>query len=339
MGVQASSAANTFSPAIQGHLAQRRRLLERLQGGTLTGTLLLAGPEGIGKRRVALELAQRELCFRKSACGACEGCKAFATDPLPVELPNLLRIAPEGKAGVIKVGAIRDSDLVEGGVIRWASLAPPPGCHRWILIEDAHRLNGPSANMLLKTLEEPPRGTHFLLVTHRPEAVLQTIRSRAERIPFAPLAAEEAWAVAAGSGWEASQRERWTALSEGSLRFLDEEAFARAAAQLEAWLWLAGGAPFAEAEDALLPEKDSEVAQSEQLRQPLELLLRILADAARMRAGQAPGLGPWRDALQRMAASSLDLRPPQEALATALQNLVRNPSAEPLLREVAGTLR
>ncbi|HJU83166.1 MAG TPA: hypothetical protein VJ600_03060 [Holophagaceae bacterium] len=328
-----------FSPTIQGHHAQRRRLLERLQGGTLTGTLLFTGPDGIGKRRVALELAQRELCFRKTACGTCEGCKAFLVDPLPVELPNLLRIAPEGKAGVIKVGAIRDSDLVEGGVIQWASLAPALGCHRWILIEDAHRLNGPSANMLLKTLEEPPRGTHFLLVTHRPEAVLQTIRSRAERIPFAPLGDDEAWTVAREAGWAASEKARWTALSSGTLRFLDEGAFAHAAEQVEAWLALAAGAGFQEAAGPLLPDKDSDVAQSEQLRQPLELLLRLLADAARLRAGQAPSLAPWRDGIQRLADSGLDLRAPQETLSTALQNLVRNPSAEPLLREVAGTLR
>ncbi|HJW08945.1 MAG TPA: hypothetical protein VJ483_04875 [Holophagaceae bacterium] len=328
-----------FSPAIQGHRALRARLLERLQGGRLTRTLLFVGPDGIGKRRVALELAQRQLCFRKTACGACEGCKAFMTDPLPTELPNLLRIAPEGKAGVIKVGAIRDSDLVEGGVIQWASLAPPPGCHRWILIEDAHRLNGASANMLLKTLEEPPKGTHFILVTHRPEAVLQTIRSRSERVAFAPLHEDEAWTVAQAAGWAAADRDRWTALSSGTLRFLDEDAFARAASQVEAWLELASGGSFQDAAGPLLPDKESDQAQSEQLRQPLELLLRILADIARLRAGQAPGLGPWRTGLEQLAASPLDLRPPQDTLSTALQNLVRNLSAEPLLREVVGTLR
>ena len=231
-----------FDPSLKGHAALRARLLERLQAGRLPGTLLFAGPEAIGKRRVAMELAQRELCFRKSACGACEACRLFkggsTGEDLPVELPNLLRIAPEGKAGLIKIGAVRDSDLVEGGVIRWASLAPPPGCHRWILVEDAHRLNGGAANMLLKTLEEPPPGTHFLLVTHRPEAVLQTIRSRAQRVALAPLSDEEAWAVAAAAGWAHDQRDAWTALAEGTLKVLDEAAFARASAQVEAWIAL-----------------------------------------------------------------------------------------------------
>lgn len=327
-----------FDPGLRGHQAAREKLLERLQAGRLPGTLLFTGPEAVGKRRVALELAQRELCFRKTACGTCEACRLFKGDDLPVELPNLLRIAPEGKAGLIKIGAVRDSDLVEGGVIRWATLSPPPGCHRWILVEDAHRLNGAAANMLLKTLEEPPPGTHFLLITHRPEAVLQTIRSRAQRVAFAPLAEAEAWAVAEAAGWEAVQREAWLALAEGTLRVLDEAAFARARAQVEAWLALGAGAAFETAAGPLIPEKDAPTGQSEQLRPALELLLRVLADLGRLRSGRAAVLAPWQDGLDRLAGRSLDLRPPMEAASRALQSLARNPAPEPLLREMAMTL-
>ncbi|HEU4952310.1 MAG TPA: hypothetical protein VFT46_10160 [Holophagaceae bacterium] len=324
-----------FDPALRGHQAIRARLLERLQAGRLPGTLLFTGPEAVGKRRVALELAQRELCFRKTACGACEACRLFRGEDLPVELPNLLRIAPEGKAGLIKVGAVRDSELVEGGVIRWAALAPALGCHRWVLVEDAHRLNGAAANMLLKTLEEPPPGTHFLLVSHRPEAVLQTIRSRAQRVAFAPLAPEEAWAVAVNAGWPAPEREAWLALSEGTLRVLDEAAYARARAQVDAWLALGAGAAFEQAAEPLLPEKDAATGQSEQLRPALELLLRILADLGRLRAGRPPALAPWQEPLARLAGRPLDLRAPLEVLSRALQSLGRNPAPEPLLRELA----
>jgi DNA polymerase-3 subunit delta' len=325
--------------AIQGHEAIRRRLLDRLRGPGLPGSLLFTGPDGIGKRRVAMELAQREICFRKNACGLCEGCRPFKSEPVPVELPNLLRIAPEGKAGLIRIGAIREDELVEGGVIRWAHQAPPPGCHRWILVEDAHRLNGASANMLLKTLEEPPAGTHFLLVTHRPEAVLHTIRSRCERVAFPPLSDGEAWAVALKGGWEPREQERWTALSAGTLRYLDPERFFRAVAQLEAWLALASGATFQEAGEPLLPEKNSELAQSEQMAQCLELLLRLLADAGRLREGLPVRLGPWQDGIQQVARSPLVLREPQDLAFQALRQLSRNPYAESLLREVALALR
>ncbi|MFN7957927.1 MAG: hypothetical protein U0P46_06365 [Holophagaceae bacterium] len=330
-----------YSPDITGHQAIRERLLQRLQAGRIRGSLLFAGPEGIGKRRVALELAQRELCLRRSACGQCEGCRMFLGDELPFELPNLLRIVPEGKAGVIRIDQIReglDSNnqaRFSRGVIEWAALAPALGCHRWILVEEAHRLNESSGNILLKTLEEPPRDTHFILVTHRPEAVLQTIRSRCERIPFAPLAPREAWAVAQRKGWQEVDRERWLALGEGSLRHLDEASFRRAEAQVEAWLALLAGRAFSEASDPLLPEKESTLAQGEQLRQPLELLLRLLADLARIRAGETPVLTPWREELAALATPERNLKAPQEAALQALRHLPRNLSPEPLIREVA----
>jgi DNA polymerase-3 subunit delta' len=294
---------------------------------------------------VALELARREICLRRNACGQCEGCRMLLGEDLPFELPNLLRIAPEGKAGVIRIDQIREGldssnqPRFSRGVIEWASLAPAVGCHRWIVVEEAHRLNESSGNILLKTLEEPPEGTHFILVTHRPEALLQTIRSRCERIPFAPLSPDEAWAVAARLGWAEAERPRWTALGEGSLRFLDEAAFRRAEAQVEAWLALLVGRPFTEAGEALLPEKDSLLAQGEQLRQPLELLLRLLTDLARIRAGQTPALEPWRQTLESLAAQPRNLRPPQEAALEALRHLPRNLSPEPLLREVGLALQ
>lgn len=324
-----------FDPGIQGHMAIRTRLADRLAKGKLKGSLLFAGPEGIGKRRVALEFAQRELCFRRSACGACDGCALFHQQTIPVELPNLLRIAPEGKAGIIKVGVVRDSDLVEGGVIQWSSLSPPPRCHRWIVIEDAHRLHGASANLLLKTLEEPPEGTHFILVTHRPESMLQTIRSRCERIPFAPLDPAEAWAVARAAGWQEPERAGWSALSAGSLRLLDREVFDRAQAQLEAWIGLAGGSPFLATAGPLLPDRDSEQGISEQLRQPLELLLAVLADLGRLRSGTMPMLQPWEESLRPLAASGRPFVGAQSAVYEALRNLGRNPAPEPLLRGIA----
>jgi hypothetical protein len=88
----------------------------------------------------------------------------------------------------------------------------------------------------------------------------------------------------------------------------------------------------------LLPEKDSTLAQGEQLRQPLELLLRLLADLARMRTGEAPALAPWREVLAALTQVSRDLKAPQEAALEALRHLPRNLSPEPLIREVALSL-
>jgi DNA polymerase-3 subunit delta' len=331
-----ASSASGFDTALRGHLSQRQRLLERIQAGRLPGSILLAGPEGVGKRRVALELAQRELCFKRTACGVCDGCRLFKGEPLPVELPNLLRIAPEGKAGMIRIGAIREDDLVEGGVIRWAHQAPPPRCHRWIVVEDAHRLHGASANMLLKTLEEPPPGTHFILVTHRPDSVIQTIRSRCERLAFSPLKEDEVWEIARENGWEPAVRERWCALSGGTLRYLDPGAFERAETQIEAWLKVGACSPFGEpGTEVLLPDKTSDRSQNEQMAETLELLLAVLTDAARLREGHPPSLSPWREKLEVVAGRDLDLGNAQRKILELLRNLIRNPNSELVLRDVA----
>ena len=69
-------------------------------------------------------------------------------------------------------------------------LGTPPheGRVRVFLIEEATALQGPAANALLKTLEEPPNRTHFVLITTAPRKLLPTVRSRCQRVTFAPLA-------------------------------------------------------------------------------------------------------------------------------------------------------
>ena len=74
---------------------------------------------------------------------------------------------------------------------REANFRPYEGKARVFLIEDADKLNDPSANALLKVLEEPPHTSHIVLLTSRPAMLLPTIRSRCQMIRFSPLAAEE----------------------------------------------------------------------------------------------------------------------------------------------------
>ncbi len=88
---------------------------------------------------------------------------------------------------------------------------------------------------------------------------------------------------------------------------------------------------------SLLPDRESAQAQSEQLRQPLELLLAILADLARLGAGREPALAPWRARLESVARP--DPRELQRLIFTAQRNLMRNPVAESMLREMALALR
>jgi DNA polymerase-3 subunit delta' len=328
-----------FDKSILGHTEIRRRLLERINSNKIFGSLLFVGPEGVGKRRVALELAQREICFSRSACGVCEGCKLFKTEPLPNEFPNLLRIAPEGKAGLIKVSVIRENDLVEGGVIAWSHNAPPPGCHRWVVIEDAHRLNKASANILLKTLEEPPPGTFFLLITHRPDSVLPTIQSRSERIAFAPLSSSDLSQIALSHGWSEPELDSWAAVSNGTLKYLDRDMFLRACSQIDAWVSIMEGVSFKDVSKFLLPDKQSDLAQSQQAALALEQLLVVLGGRIRILNGMPSHLAQWAQRLGSLANDRIDLQKSYKYALEAMRALTRNVAPETIMRKISLALR
>jgi DNA polymerase-3 subunit delta' len=118
----------------------------------------------------------------------------------PDESEEGAEAGPEPRAGKrgassrwIKVEQVRDlADFVH--------LAPHFGSRKAILILEADRLHPSAANALLKTLEEPPPGRQFLLVTHRPQRILATVRSRCVRLQFALPPADEALAWLAAQG-------------------------------------------------------------------------------------------------------------------------------------------
>src|SRR4029077_17005159 len=101
-----------------------------------------------------------------------------------------------------------------------STLAFPPheGRARLVLVDPADELNETASNILLKTLEEPPAGTHFVLVTTAAAHLLTTIRSRCQRLLFSPLpAALIVDALAHGHGVERAAAEQAASLAGGSL--------------------------------------------------------------------------------------------------------------------------
>lgn len=182
----------------------------------LPHALLLVGGAGVGKRWFARALAAFALCEQRSgyACGRCRSCVQLAAG----SHPNASVLGVDGHLGL----AITADGVAEQGLVHWQpdeerkrrdisieaarsligklGLASHYGGERFALIEPADLLNASSANALLKTIEEPPPGTHLLLVTERPQALLPTLRSRCQRLRFArPAAAEaQAWMAAQG---------------------------------------------------------------------------------------------------------------------------------------------
>jgi DNA polymerase III subunit delta' len=169
-----------------------------LSAGRLPGALLFVGPEGIGKKQFALEVARSVLCREANGfggCGKCAICQRIGKFVFPTsekrddfdrvfigEHLDVGQVIPFGRN--IGVGAIRDLE-------REANFRPNEGTKRFFIIDDADKLNLSSANALLKTLEEPPATTHIFLITSRYNSLLPTIISRCQVLRFGPVEAAE----------------------------------------------------------------------------------------------------------------------------------------------------
>lgn len=143
--------------------------------------LLFWGPYGVGKRMTAFEFAKAVNCKEGDgdACDACLGCrKANHKNHADITV-----VKPVSKTRIIKVEQIE-------AVIQTAMFRPVEGGKRIFLIEDADRMNETAQNHFLKTLEEPPSQTVFVLLTERPRRLLPTIRSRCQAIRFGALRLE-----------------------------------------------------------------------------------------------------------------------------------------------------
>jgi DNA polymerase-3 subunit delta' len=143
--------------------------------------LLFWGPEGVGKRFTALEFAKAVNCNEAEAdnCGHCLSCQKIDHD----NHPDVKIIRPGGKTRIIKVQTVEQ-------IIELTAYRPFEGKRRVILLEDIERMNVQAQNYFLKTLEEPPSETTFVLITSAPSMLLPTIRSRCQKVRFGALRPE-----------------------------------------------------------------------------------------------------------------------------------------------------
>ncbi len=168
---------------ILGHHTVIDRLWDALARGVLHHAYLFEGPSGVGKRMVALRLAMAANCTGTESgdrppCGRCPPCKQIAAG----SHPDVIVLAPDPKraTAIIPVDAVRE-------VVRVAGYHRYNSKRRFILIDPAEALQPAAANALLKTLEEPPEGTGFILIATHASALLPTIVSRCQRVRFSAV--------------------------------------------------------------------------------------------------------------------------------------------------------
>ena len=172
---------------IVGHQRLLALLARAIARDTLPPSLLLAGASGIGKRRTAVAVAEALNClaprktgaFETDACGECASCRRIARGVHA----DVVVIEP-GETGSIKIEPVRD-------VIDRANYRPFEGRRRVVIVDEADALVDAAQNALLKTLEEPPQASVFILVSSMPDALLATVRSRCRPLRFGELTAAD----------------------------------------------------------------------------------------------------------------------------------------------------
>jgi DNA polymerase III subunit delta' len=308
------------APAAPGPLlgndAVRARLRVLARERRLHHCLLFEGPEGVGKATTARWLAAFLNCAAVLAppgpalfgpappvdepCGACPSCRLIARG----EHPDVLHLGldPEKTAPIIAVKQVRE-------LVGALSLRPYLADRRLVIVDPADGLRQEGANALLKTLEEPPAATGFVLVSAAAGSLLPTVRSRSMRVRFAPvpLPALAGWLGARGLPDPGELARRAEGSPGRALRLAEDDGDAARAlrGQLLAAIADGVGAMF-QATEALA---DGERAEwSARAEGALRILSELLVDALTVDAGGSPRYHPDLGALSQGWADALGPR-------------------------------
>ncbi len=150
-----------------------------LRKNRLAHAYLFEGPDGVGKKLTAVAFAKAVNCEKHGddSCDSCWSCLRIDE----FNHPDVMLIEP------VKAGRNIHVDAMEELIAR-SSLKPYRGRYRVVIMVDAERMTDAAANKFLKTLEEPPGSSLFILVSHSPDRLPATIVSRCQRVKFRPIA-------------------------------------------------------------------------------------------------------------------------------------------------------
>ena len=256
---------------------------------------LLSGPSGLGQYTLALELARAWLCLQPSeegACGHCDSCRNIDLRthadlrllmpetqmldkgwPLHEKAQKEIDDKDRKPSREIRVDAARD-------MVAFTQTTRSGSRHKVVLIYPAERMNHITANTILKTLEEPPGDTRFLLVSEAAHLLLPTLRSRCQThtLPWPEAALALQWLARQG----VAPADAKVLLDAAGGR--PEDAWAMAQSGLKASTWLA------------LPQAmargDSQALQSWAPAQVVAVMQKICHDCQMLAVGATPRFFP-----------------------------------------------
>lgn len=183
--------------AIEGQPTAVQTLVHALETGRVHHAYRFEGPDGVGKEKAAFALAQSLLCETTPlACGKCSACRRATTlsesEPhVPIH-PDLVLVQRGLYPAALLGGSVSEATGISVEQVRRVILSrvgypPHEGRALVFIVRDAEELTASAANALLKTLEEPTARMHFVLLTSRPNRLLDTVRSRTLAVRFGPL--------------------------------------------------------------------------------------------------------------------------------------------------------